>query len=177
MSLDARADFKNIKTLKILYCAFVRSHLEYCSPVWNPIYNCYINRIESIQKKFLRYIQFRSKTYLPDYHSRCRKFHILPLNERRKIADMSLLFKLFDGTADCSELVGRIGLRVPSHTLRNHRPLNVPSVHCIYRKNSYMIRASRTFNALCESVDDLDLFFTSVSKLKKIMCTRFFENH
>ncbi|KAF9796051.1 hypothetical protein SFRURICE_006830 [Spodoptera frugiperda] len=85
--------------------------------------------------------------------------------------------ELFDGTADCSELVSKIGLRVPSHTLRNHRPLNVPSVRCIYRKKSYMIRASRTFNALCESVDDLDLFFTSVSKLKKIMCTRFFENH
>uniref|UniRef100_A0A2H1VTZ4 SFRICE_031087 n=1 Tax=Spodoptera frugiperda TaxID=7108 RepID=A0A2H1VTZ4_SPOFR len=38
-------------------------YLEYCSQVWNPKFNVYIDRLESIQKKFLRYIQFRAGAY------------------------------------------------------------------------------------------------------------------
>ncbi|KAJ8707633.1 hypothetical protein PYW07_011310 [Mythimna separata] len=110
-----------------------------------PIYNCYIHRIESIQRKFLRYIQYRSETYLPDYHSRCLKFHILPLTEQRKITDIAFLFNIANGSVDCSELIGKLGLRVPSFTFRNHRPFYVPSVRCIYRKKSYIIRASRSY--------------------------------
>lgn len=51
--------FTKAKTLKILYCTFVRSHLEYASQVWNPNYRVYIDRLESIQKKFLKFLCYR----------------------------------------------------------------------------------------------------------------------
>jgi hypothetical protein len=49
-------DFTNAKTLKILYCSIVSSNLEYVSQIWNPRYASYIDRIENIQKKIIKYL-------------------------------------------------------------------------------------------------------------------------
>lgn len=172
--LRVSSDFKSIKTIKILYCSFVRSHLEYASQVWNPNYNVYINRIESIQKRFLRHIQYRSKTFLASYVYRCKKFHILPLYERRKISDLVFLFKIANGITGVTELLHKIGLRVPSAFLRRPQLLHTPVVATVYRQNSYMVRASRMYNTTCWEAD-IDIFNTSVAKLRRILTNSFFE--
>ena len=46
--------FKTAVSYKALYYAFVRSILEFSSVVWSPFYQLHINRIERIQRKFLR---------------------------------------------------------------------------------------------------------------------------
>ncbi|GBO31455.1 putative RNA-directed DNA polymerase from transposon BS [Araneus ventricosus] len=46
-------------TLKVLYCAHVRSNLEYCSIIWDPKYRNKIEIFERIQKNFLRYLLYR----------------------------------------------------------------------------------------------------------------------
>lgn len=117
--------FMNIKTLKLLYCTFVRSHLEYASQIWNPRYQTYIDRIESIQRRFLRYLCFRVKipynTY--SYTELCKKFHffhsqidgrfqiiclflkllIMMLTVRNSLANYSLMFRVSysDTTLHC----------------------------------------------------------------------------
>lgn len=48
-------DFRNVKALKSIFFAHVRSHLEYASVVWSPYYQVHNDSIESIQKKFLMY--------------------------------------------------------------------------------------------------------------------------
>ena len=82
------ACFRSLKTIKILYCSFVRSHLEYASQVWNPQYEIYKTRIEAVQKKFLRYLDFRAHQYSTDYDQRCHRYHFLPLEHRRHINDV-----------------------------------------------------------------------------------------
>ena len=52
-------DFQDKDVLITLFSAYVRSKLEYCSLVWNPIYDCYIKSIESVQRKFLKFLIFR----------------------------------------------------------------------------------------------------------------------
>ncbi|KAJ8732328.1 hypothetical protein PYW08_015058 [Mythimna loreyi] len=47
--------FRSLKSIKVLYCSFVHSHLEYASQVWNPQYEIYKSRIEYVQRKFMRY--------------------------------------------------------------------------------------------------------------------------
>lgn len=44
-------DFTDTVALKSIYCALVRSHLEFACVVWNPHYSVHISRIESIKKK------------------------------------------------------------------------------------------------------------------------------
>ncbi|GBM38830.1 putative RNA-directed DNA polymerase from transposon BS [Araneus ventricosus] len=48
-------EFSSELTLKVLYCAHIRSNLEYCSIIWNPNYRNKIEIIERIQNNFLRY--------------------------------------------------------------------------------------------------------------------------
>ena len=38
------------------FTVFVRPLLEYCSPVWSPHYHCDIEKIESVQRRFTKYI-------------------------------------------------------------------------------------------------------------------------
>lgn len=45
----------NPYAFKSVYCAFIRSKLEYACIVWSPFYNVDSNKIESIQKQFLLY--------------------------------------------------------------------------------------------------------------------------
>ena len=41
------------------FTVFVRPLLEYCSPVWNPHYHCDIEKIESVQRRFTKLVDFK----------------------------------------------------------------------------------------------------------------------
>ena len=45
--------FSDATVLKTLYFSYVRSRLEYCSQVWAPTAQIYINTIERVQRKFI----------------------------------------------------------------------------------------------------------------------------
>lgn len=69
-------DFVSVNTLKILYCSFVRSKLEYASLVWCPNYNIHINTLEYIQRRFLKLLYFRSHgAYPPVGYSHCNSLN------------------------------------------------------------------------------------------------------
>ena len=57
-------DFGDPAIHKTLYCALVRSHLDYASPIWSPYREVHVQRIESIQKRFL--MSFLGRQRLPD---------------------------------------------------------------------------------------------------------------
>jgi hypothetical protein len=48
-------EFRDPDTLKTLYVFLVHPKLEYASYVWRPFYGAHIDRIERVQKKFVRY--------------------------------------------------------------------------------------------------------------------------
>ena len=68
------SEFTDPYVLKSLYVVFVRSILEYCSIIWSFIYSIHINRIEAIQKKFIRFtlrgLAWNNTSSLPPYESR-----------------------------------------------------------------------------------------------------------
>ena len=166
------SNFKNIKTLKILYCSLVRSHLEYASQVWNPSYDIYISRLESIQKKFLRFVNYKLLSNY-NYETSCVKHHILPLHFRRRIADITYLMGIATGRIDCPELLSRISVRVPNKATRSLNTLAIPITSTRYRKNSFLVRASNEFNS-CGI--DLDLFNSNVSTARRQLSRSFFES-
>lgn len=169
-------DLKSLKTIKVLYCAFVRSHLEYASQVWNPQYNVYITRLENIQKRFLRFLDYKTGQQSLDYEHRCKRYHFLPLQIRREVNDLCFLSKLANGGIDCPELLSRIGLRTNLLALR-HRPLlHIPFAHTNYRQNTFMIRGCRTYNRYSTEYD-FDLFETSTATIRRTINLDYFSRY
>ncbi|XP_075150461.1 uncharacterized protein LOC142224560 [Haematobia irritans] len=86
-------EFADPYTKKILYCAYVRSKLEYCSFVWSPNALKHINRIESVQKKFVKFA-LKSLNFshpMPSYVSRCALISLQSLRSRREIDSLVFL--------------------------------------------------------------------------------------
>lgn len=67
-------EFNDPYVLKSLYSCLVRPNLEYASQVWSPFYEVHINRIEAVQRNFLRFslrnLQWSNPLILPPYEHR-----------------------------------------------------------------------------------------------------------
>ena len=83
---------------KTSYTSLVRSTLEYSSIVWDPYLQKDIDRLESVQRKAVRFITC-------DYRSRkqgcitrmLKQLELPPLQDRRKMARLAFFFKVTEG--------------------------------------------------------------------------------
>lgn len=77
-------DFRNPNTLINLYNSYVRSNLEYCCTVWSPQYATHINRLESIQHKFLKMLAYKTFNVIVDhnYEEIMSKYNIITYLKR-----------------------------------------------------------------------------------------------
>ncbi|CAK1593267.1 unnamed protein product [Parnassius mnemosyne] len=167
------SSFRNLKSIKILYCSLVRSNLEYASQIWNPQYNIYVNKIESIQKRFIRYVCSKFRIPKENYELLCGRLHLLPLQTRRYTADLVLLSKIAQGHIDCPDLLKKLLISTPTRSLRCNNLLHIPSYRTNYRRNSFFIRASNSFNRLSKDYDKVDLFCTNSSAICKLITSNF----
>jgi ribonucleases P/MRP protein subunit RPP40 len=164
-------DFRSVKTVKILYCAFVRSHLEYASQVWNPRYSIYAVRIENIQKRFLRYLDYKAHLTSSSYQHRCKRYHFLPLETRRNISDICFLKLIATGVIDSPELLSKISLNTNLLRFRSRSVLSIRSASTNYKQNTFLIRSCYNFSKL--SID-IDLFYTSIASIRRQMTETYF---
>ena len=88
------------ETQLLLYVAYVRSRLEFASPIWNPSAQVYKDDIESIQKQFVIYLlenRSNATSYrLAPYEDRCKQLNLQPLETRRTISDAALAFDIYN---------------------------------------------------------------------------------
>lgn len=160
--------FNKISVLKILYFAFVRSILDFGSVVWNPYFQVQINRIERLQKTFVKSLNYRRNIKNVSYETSLKEYNLLSLQNRRKMFDLVSLYKILNNEIDSSELLGRIRfisrVRLPMRSSRK-RPLFVPPPFTkLYTRNSFIYRSTNMYN---ETFSNIDLFDTTLSKYKK----------
>ncbi|XP_053686710.1 uncharacterized protein K02A2.6-like [Sabethes cyaneus] len=97
-------------TIIAIYNGLVRTTIEYASVVWRPIYNVYINRIERVQKKFVRYAvrNLGWRDEMPDYRSLCLLVGINSLSDRRILIDVLFLKDVVSGKYSAPYLCSQV---------------------------------------------------------------------
>lgn len=143
-------DFKKPATKIKIYTALVRSGLEYCSVVWNPHYDIYKKRLESIQKRFLWHLSYSCNLAksLPSYEDRLRHFCLKSLENRRKQLDYMFLYKLINGYTDASHLLSQINIAVPRRMPRSlkYKPFFAKPARSNLGHHSPLNRMLRSYN-------------------------------
>jgi hypothetical protein len=79
----------------------VRPKLEYASCVWNPFHDVRVDKVERLQRRFIRYA-LRSLSWtdiydLPSYEHRCALLRLDTLVNRRSIACIMFTFDILSG--------------------------------------------------------------------------------
>lgn len=175
-------DFTDIYCLKSLYCSLSRSILEYCSVVWTPHYNNSAERVESVQRRFMRFalrkLPWLDPFRLPSYESRCLLIRLEPLSVRRDTARAMFIADILQGRIDCPALLEKININVRPRALRNNSMLRLPPQRTNYSMFGAMNGLQRLFNRI-SALFDFDLSrqllrrrFSSFFFLGLIICVR-----
>ena len=143
-------DFTDPYCLKALYCALVRPILENACIIWNP-YNLYWkNRIERVQRRFvriaLRHLPWSRPNNLPCYEDRCKLLDLDTLESRRKIQQATFIAKLLNNELDAPVLLFHLDFRAPSRLLRSSNLLTTRSHRTLYGFFELLTSCIRTFS-------------------------------
>lgn len=153
-------DFDDPLTLKVLYYAHIRSILEFASVVWYPNYDVHIRKIESVQKKFLKFIFYKFGFYpyvqYAPYTFKCSLVNIESLATRRRNACIYFVYDLLMSRTDASNLLSLIDINVPSRSFRNHTFLRMRPHRTNYGSFEPINNMSRIVNS-ADSVLDFNL--------------------
>lgn len=155
--------FRRPFTFKILYYTFVRSILEFGSVIWNPQYAVHISRIEKIQNKFLKSLDFRTGHCFQDYHTSALRHGLDPLDRRRSYLDASFLYKILHNVIDSSHLLESITFRVKRISSRSNAIFHIPKCNTRYASNSFIRRSCNFYNT---HLSDVDIFSDSIYQFK-----------
>lgn len=164
--------FKQKSSLIYLYNCLVRSNLEYASIAWNPFYNIYINKLEMVQKKFVRYASY--KLHLPrrSYIHALPDFGMLSLQDRRSIADIIMLRNICTGDIICPQLLLSIRFRAPVKCTRSKDLFSLPKIKTNAGKRAPIYRMCNHHNMV---LNEVDIFSCSRTQFKAMVKNIFSE--
>lgn len=165
-------NFPGSKCVSLLYNTMVRSNLEYCSTVWNPYQKGDIEKIERVQRRFTRQLNFRLGLENKSYNERLKQFMMHSLLDRRKYFDLKLLHSTI--VSQDSPLMASIKFRNELYPNRTHNLFNPPKWKTDFRKSrNPIVRAQLTYNTLYVIINDIDILTISGTQLKNNILSRF----
>lgn len=160
--------FSSTTTLKVLYNSYVRSRLEFACTVWKPYSAIHIQRLERIQKKVIKSLDYRAGFIYSDYTESLKRHRMVTLELRRDCVDVVLLYKIIHQYVDASPLLQEICFRVPRKVERSCRSRElffIPRSKTNYARNAFLKRACKLFNTSVK-LGDTDIFQCSLASLK-----------
>ena len=162
--------FKSTFTYLYIYKALIRSQLEYLVPIWNPLYQKYIDKIEMVQKKYLRCIHFKCTKQRLSYDQLLVTYMLLDLQSRRKQLETMFLYDLCNDKYDCTEIVNQIFYSVPRTSQRRSTQSHRLFFGSICRTNAG-VRSPlhRMFDTYNNYFYTIDIFSVSVGTYRKLI--------
>ena len=149
-------NFQNLKVMITLFNAYVRSVLEYNSIVFNPMFKKDSDRIEKIQKRFLKYLVYRQTGIYPknlSYEHLIDQFNFSTLSYNRTNSGLKYLSKVLNNKVDDPEFLSNIKFNTEMRKtrLKNLFYLSTPRTNtCI---NSPVYRILHSYNSGTHNFD------------------------
>lgn len=160
-------DFKRPDCLVNLFKSLILSKVEYASIIWSPYYNTHIERVESVQRKFTKYLDYKFYKENPlSYADRLTRYNLTDLFKRRVIISMNILYKIINNLIDCPDLLHSINFNVPVQTTRNLATFYCSNSISNIGMNSPISRMMRTFNQFAQNCD---IFFVTFQEYKSLI--------
>ncbi|KAL1446864.1 hypothetical protein WDU94_012337 [Cyamophila willieti] len=160
-------DFKNPATFRSLYCSLVRPVMEYCSVLWSPYYQFLNDSLERVQKKFLKALSYKDLSMRESsYEQIMAKYKIIPLKNRRDMADILFLFKILIGKIQCLDIYQSIQFRENRYNIRNKDIFKLNTYSNNETKNCPMNRAMKLINTLSNPPYNINFETESLVSLK-----------
>lgn len=160
-------EFSSLKAISTIYQALVRSKLTYCSVVWNPCHKKYIDCIERVQKKFIKFLYFMKHGSYPDrnhsYESLLNEFEFASLRKVREINDLIFLYKIVHNQVDSMALLSSLQFNVPRFTSRSHTTFHIDVPNSYHHFFCPLTTMCRSYNNL----RNVDIFFLSLSQFRR----------
>lgn len=149
--------FYNISALIALYNAYVLSKVSYCALIWDPYYDIHKFEIESVQRKFLKFLAFKVDGNYPErgisYSLLLNKFNFVSLEKRRAISSIKFLYNLLHNKIDCPYLLSQINFLVPRQQSRQSLTFyNERARTNVYIKSPIYSMCSN-YNKICQYCD------------------------
>lgn len=149
--------FRNLLPIKLLYFAYVRSKLEYGALIWYPLYQCHIDAVESVQRKFLKYLSFKINGTYPEvgisYSLLLNQHQFVSLHTRRKCISVMFLYNLLHNNIDCPELLNRVNFLVPRLEARYSPPFYCENARTNVLCRSPLSLMQNNFNVISRMCD------------------------
>ena len=130
---------------KQLYIMLVRSHLLYCSQLWNPRLVKDIINMERIQRRSTKYIL---NDYTSDYKTRLLKLKLLPLMYLLDLSDELFFIKSIKSPSDHFNILHFVSFSSSNTRSSSHNKLNHNYSQSNKIRISYFVRLPSLWNSL-----------------------------
>jgi hypothetical protein len=145
-------EFRDPYTLKSLYTSLACPKLEYASCVWSTFYDVHVDRIERVQRRFIRYtlrgLDWTDTYDLPPYEHRCALFRLDTLVKRRSIACIMFTFDVLSDRMNSPDFLSDIDLNTPRYQTRGSEFLRIGFHRTNYRAHEPMSATMHKFNEI-----------------------------
>jgi Reverse transcriptase (RNA-dependent DNA polymerase)/Endonuclease-reverse transcriptase len=140
-----------------LYKQYVLPHLEFSSPVWAPWTVAEKEKLEQVQRRAVKMVAGIKAT---DYEGRCREIGLQTLEQRRKMADLSLVHGIVNGRGGMKfetmfeKAENRPGARTRQTQGKDN--LKIPMARNETRRNFFTVRVAQEWNSLPDTLKEIN---------------------